>query len=78
MDVVVILKENRGQSLVVVAGSEVVEEDVSWEIELTSDVLDSAEEVVSDVVEVVDADVSDELDAVAELETVSKVVVDVG
>lgn len=64
--------------MVVVVGSEVDEENVSWEIELTSDVLDAAEEVVSDVVEVVDADVSDQLDAVAELETLSKVVVDVG
>lgn len=71
LDVVGILKENSGQSLVEVAGSEV---DMSCDDQVVVD----AEEEDSCDVEGVDTDVSKEEANVVESETVSKVGVDVG
>lgn len=78
LDVVVVLGENCGPLLDVVAGSVEIADDVSWDVEGVSDALVGAEEVVSCVVEGVDADVSKEEDAAIELETLSKVDVGVG
>ena len=71
LDDVGILNENSGQSLVEDAWSEI---ETSWDDE----VLVGAEDNDCGVVEVVDTDVSKEVDIVVDSETVSKVGVDVG